>query len=41
MASPRTLVLFDLDGTLVDGQHSIYATFAAIFPRFGYTADAG
>ncbi len=36
MASPRTLVLFDLDGTLVDGQHSIYATFAAIFPRFGY-----
>ncbi len=37
MASPRTLVLFDLDGTLVDGQHSIYATFAAIFPRFGYT----
>ncbi len=37
MASSRTLVLFDLDGTLVDGQHSIYATFAAIFPRFGYT----
>ncbi len=36
MAPPRTLVLFDLDGTLVDGQHSIYATFAAIFPRFGY-----
>jgi phosphoglycolate phosphatase len=40
MASPRTLVLFDLDGTLVDGQHSIYATFAAIFPRFGYPAPS-
>jgi len=36
MALPRTLILFDLDGTLVDGQHSVYATFAAIFPRFGY-----
>lgn len=33
-----TLVLFDLDGTLVDGQHSILATFQAIFPRFGYDA---
>jgi phosphoglycolate phosphatase len=40
MANPRTLVLFDLDGTLVDGQHSIYATFAAIFPRFGYKAPS-
>jgi phosphoglycolate phosphatase len=35
---PKTLVLFDLDGTLVDGQHSICATFQAIFPRFGYEA---
>jgi phosphoglycolate phosphatase len=33
-----TLVLFDLDGTLVDGQHSIFATFQAIFPRFGFAA---
>ncbi len=32
----RTLVLFDLDGTLVDGQHSVQATFEAIFPQFGY-----
>lgn len=32
----KTLVLFDLDGTLVDGQHSVQATFEAIFPRFGY-----
>jgi phosphoglycolate phosphatase len=32
------LILFDLDGTLVDGQHSIYATFSAIFPQFGYEA---
>jgi len=38
MAAPRTLILFDLDGTLVDGQHAVYATFAAIFPRFGYPA---
>jgi phosphoglycolate phosphatase len=39
MASPtpsKTLILFDLDGTLVDGQHSVQATFEAIFPRFGY-----
>ncbi|MGL4239536.1 MAG: HAD-IA family hydrolase [Beijerinckiaceae bacterium] len=38
-----TLILFDLDGTLVDGQHSIRATFDEIFPRFGYdrpTPDA-
>jgi phosphoglycolate phosphatase len=33
-----TLVLFDLDGTLVDGQHSIFATFQEIFPRYGYDA---
>lgn len=33
-----TLVLFDLDGTLVDGQHSVYATFEATFPRFGHAA---
>jgi phosphoglycolate phosphatase len=42
-ASDLTLVLFDLDGTLVDGQHSIRATFEEIFPRFGYakpTPDA-
>jgi phosphoglycolate phosphatase len=32
----RTLVLLDLDGTVVDGQHSIRATFEAVFPRFGY-----
>jgi phosphoglycolate phosphatase len=32
------LILFDLDGTLVDGQHAIYATFAAVFPQFGYEA---
>lgn len=38
MAPNPILVLFDLDGTLVDGQHSVYATFAAIFPRFGYPA---
>jgi phosphoglycolate phosphatase len=31
-----TLVLFDLDGTLVDGQHSIIATFEAVMPMFGY-----
>jgi phosphoglycolate phosphatase len=30
------LVLFDLDGTLVDGQHSVQATFEAVFPQFGY-----
>jgi phosphoglycolate phosphatase len=30
------LILFDLDGTLVDGQYSIRATFDAIFPQFGY-----
>jgi phosphoglycolate phosphatase len=34
----RALVLFDLDGTLVDGQHSVQATFEAIFPKFGYPA---
>lgn len=34
----RTLVLFDLDGTVVDGQHAIRATFEAIFPAFGYAA---
>jgi phosphoglycolate phosphatase len=34
--SPQKLILFDLDGTLVDGQHSIRATFDVIFPRFGY-----
>jgi phosphoglycolate phosphatase len=41
--SPRKLILFDLDGTLVDGQHSIRATFDVIFPRYGYakpSADA-
>jgi phosphoglycolate phosphatase len=38
--SQRKLILFDLDGTLVDGQHSIYATFAAIFPQFGYDAPS-
>jgi phosphoglycolate phosphatase len=37
-SSSQTLVLFDLDGTLVDGQHSILATFEATFPRFGYAA---
>jgi phosphoglycolate phosphatase len=37
-AENRTLVLFDLDGTLVDGQHSVIATFEAIFPAFGYRA---
>jgi phosphoglycolate phosphatase len=41
MASPlktpvQKLILFDLDGTLVDGQYSIRATFDAIFPQFGY-----
>jgi phosphoglycolate phosphatase len=36
----RKLILFDLDGTLVDGQHSIYATFAAVFPQFGYEAPS-
>jgi phosphoglycolate phosphatase len=36
----RKLILFDLDGTLVDGQHSIYATFAATFPQFGYAAPS-
>ncbi len=43
MTSPetsRTLVLFDLDGTLVDGQHSVQATFEAIFPKFGYLAPS-
>ncbi len=39
-ASTTTLVLFDLDGTLVDGQHSIRATFDVIFPRFGYPAPS-
>jgi phosphoglycolate phosphatase len=34
----RTLVLFDLDGTIVDGQHSIRATFEVVFPAFGYAA---
>ncbi len=33
---PRKLILFDLDGTLVDGQHSIRATFEAVFPQFGF-----
>jgi phosphoglycolate phosphatase len=37
--SSRMLVLFDLDGTLVDGQHSIFATFQAIFPRLGAPAE--
>ena len=36
----RALVLFDLDGTLVDGQHSVQATFEAIFPKFGYPAPS-
>ncbi|MCA3564532.1 MAG: HAD-IA family hydrolase [Methylocystis sp.] len=36
----RALVLFDLDGTLVDGQHSVQATFEAVFPEFGYPAPA-
>ncbi|MGL5116425.1 MAG: HAD-IA family hydrolase [Beijerinckiaceae bacterium] len=36
--SRRTLVLLDLDGTVVDGQHSIRATFEAVFPQFGYAA---
>jgi phosphoglycolate phosphatase len=43
MPSPepsRTLVLFDLDGTLVDGQHSVQATFEAIFPKFGFPAPS-
>jgi phosphoglycolate phosphatase len=34
--SSRNLILFDLDGTLVDGQYSIRATFDAVFPAFGY-----
>jgi phosphoglycolate phosphatase len=38
LSPARTLILFDLDGTLVDGQHSIFATFQEIFPRFGYDA---
>jgi phosphoglycolate phosphatase len=38
LSSRRTLVLFDLDGTIVDGQHSIRATFEAVFPAFGYAA---
>jgi phosphoglycolate phosphatase len=38
--SPKTLVLFDLDGTLVDGQHSILATFSAVLPRHGYPAPS-
>jgi phosphoglycolate phosphatase len=29
------LVLFDLDGTLVDGQHTILACFARTLPEFG------
>jgi phosphoglycolate phosphatase len=37
-APDLTLVLFDLDGTLVDGQHSVQATFEAVFPAFGYAA---
>jgi phosphoglycolate phosphatase len=37
----RILVLFDLDGTLVDGQHSVLATFQAVFPAFGYRAPTG
>jgi phosphoglycolate phosphatase len=37
---PRKLILFDLDGTLVDGQHSVHATFGAIFPDFGYPAPS-
>jgi phosphoglycolate phosphatase len=36
----QKLVLFDLDGTLVDGQHSVTATFEAIFPKFGYPAPS-
>jgi phosphoglycolate phosphatase len=40
LADNRTLVLFDLDGTLVDGQHSVTATFEAIFPAFGYEPPA-
>jgi phosphoglycolate phosphatase len=42
-SAAKKLVLFDLDGTLVDGQHSIRATFEQIFPAFGYekpTAEA-
>jgi phosphoglycolate phosphatase len=39
MSAP-TLVLFDLDGTLVDGQHSIRLTFEAIFPRYGFPAPS-
>ncbi len=39
-AADLTLVLFDLDGTLVDGQHSIIATFEAILPKFGYAPPA-
>jgi phosphoglycolate phosphatase len=38
--TPRKLVLFDLDGTLVDGQHSVHATFSAIFPDFGFPAPS-
>ncbi|MFM9974711.1 MAG: HAD-IA family hydrolase [Beijerinckiaceae bacterium] len=38
--SPRKLILFDLDGTLVDGLHSVYATFSAIIPKFGFAAPS-
>jgi phosphoglycolate phosphatase len=39
-STSRTLVLFDLDGTLVDGQHAVQATFEAIFPKFGFAAPS-
>jgi phosphoglycolate phosphatase len=39
-SSNKKLVLFDLDGTLVDGQHSVTATFEAVFPKFGYPAPS-
>jgi phosphoglycolate phosphatase len=34
------LVLFDLDGTLVDGQHTIIACFRMTFPAFGLSVPA-
>jgi phosphoglycolate phosphatase len=37
MDSP--LLVFDLDGTLVDSAPDLIATLAAILPRFGFAAD--
>jgi phosphoglycolate phosphatase len=41
-ASPDgpVLVLFDLDGTLVDGQHSVIATFEVVLPAFGFAVPS-